>query len=59
MQAELRNVTKNERTGARGKELTCPHCKSSWLAGHLNWVVFNCTECKLDVHKYDWLCARD
>ena len=36
-------------------KLYCPHCFHSWLAGHLCWSAFMCTNCKEYVDKTDYL----
>tara|TARA_Y100000310_G_C20444428_1_gene697649 strand:+ start:464 stop:694 length:231 start_codon:yes stop_codon:yes gene_type:complete len=36
-------------------ELYCPHCYKSWVAGHLCWSAFKCTNCKEFVDKTDYL----
>ena len=36
-------------------KLYCPHCYKSWVAGHLCWSAFKCTNCKEFVNKTDYL----
>ena len=36
-------------------KLYCPHCLHGWMAGHLCWSAFKCTNCKEYVNKTDYL----
>ena len=54
----MKKVTKHTRAGNGGKEIICPHCNNHKPVYHFSWSSLQCTFCKSNVDKYDWLLAE-
>ena len=48
-------IHKRSRAGKNGKNIMCPVCGHIHRIHHLSWSSLQCTSCKSDVDKYEWL----
>ncbi len=51
----MKKISKYIRAGHEGKYIYCPHCHIPCLVGHFAWTALQCTNCKADVPKPEWL----
>ncbi len=48
-------VTGRTRAGKNGKNIMCPVCGHIPRIHHFSWTALQCTSCKSDVQKGEWL----
>ncbi len=55
----MERVNDKTRAGKEGKVITCPICHCSKPVYHFSWSSLQCTFCKANVEKTDWLIVED
>ena len=48
-------MSKRSRAGKNGKNIMCPVCGHIHRIHHFSWTALQCTSCKSDVQKGEWL----
>ena len=49
------SVTRDTRAGRKGKKISCPNCKATYMVFHFSWSALECMTCETEVPKTDWV----